>query len=239
MSLTYSNPYTVAQASVNERAGFVRKTYLHLAGAIGAFAVLEAFLLSIPAVSQGAMAILGSSPWAWLFILGIFMAASYIAQSWARDTTSLSKQYAGLGLFIVMEALIFLPLMIYARSVTGDNYLIQKAAVITLGLFAGLSFVAFSSRSDFSFLGGILKLGFFVAFAFIICAIIFGINLGTWFAVIMIALAGGSILYQTGQIIHHYRTEQYVAAALGLFASVAMLFWYVLRLLILLNSQRN
>jgi FtsH-binding integral membrane protein len=30
--------------------------------------------------------------------------------------------------------------------------------------------------------------------------------------------------------LHHYRTDQYVAAALALFASVALLFWYVLQL---------
>jgi FtsH-binding integral membrane protein len=30
--------------------------------------------------------------------------------------------------------------------------------------------------------------------------------------------------------LHHYRTDQHVAAALALFASVALLFWYVLQL---------
>ena len=209
-----------------------------MAGAVGLFALLEGFFLSIPSVSQRASVLMTSSPWAWLVVLGVFMFGSRIAQSWAVDATSLPKQYAGLGLYILLQAIIFVPLMIYARLATGDNYLIQKAAIITLGLFAGLSFVAFTSQSDFSFLGGILKLGFFLAFGFIIVAMLFGINLGTWFAFIMIGLAGGSILHQTGQLIHHYRTDQYVAASLGLFASVAMLFWYVLRLLIMLKGNR-
>lgn len=47
---------------------------------------------------------------------------------------------------------------------------------------------------------------------------------------IMVAFAAGCILYNTSNIIHHYETEQYVAASLGLFASVALRFWYVLRI---------
>jgi FtsH-binding integral membrane protein len=44
----------------------------------------------------------------------------------------------------------------------------------------------------------------------------------------MIALAGGAILYDTSNVLHHYPEDRYVAAALELFASVALLFWYVL-----------
>ena len=43
-------------------------------------------------------------------------------------------------------------------------------------------------------------------------------------------LAGGAILYDTSNVLHHYPQDRYVAAALQLFASVALLMWYVLRL---------
>ena len=46
----------------------------------------------------------------------------------------------------------------------------------------------------------------------------------------MIVLASGSILYNTSAIMYHYAPGQHVAASLSLFASVALLFWYVLRL---------
>jgi FtsH-binding integral membrane protein len=36
---------------------------------------------------------------------------------------------------------------------------------------------------------------------------------------------------------YHYTKEQYVAASLELFASVALLFWYVLRILMSLNRR--
>jgi FtsH-binding integral membrane protein len=46
----------------------------------------------------------------------------------------------------------------------------------------------------------------------------------------MVAFAGGAILYDTSNILHRYNTNQHVAAALSLFASVALLFWYILRI---------
>ena len=66
----------------------------------------------------------------------------------------------------------------------------------------------------------------------IVIAIIFPsfITLGFWFSVIMVLFAAGSVLYSTSNIIHHYNTNQYVAASLGLFASVALMFWYILRI---------
>ena len=58
----------------------------------------------------------------------------------------------------------------------------------------------------------------------------FGFELGTWFSVAMVAFAGAAILYDTSNVLHHYPEDRYVAGALQLFASVALMFWYVLRL---------
>ena len=61
-------------------------------------------------------------------------------------------------------------------------------------------------------------------------ALLFGFELGVWFSLAMIALAGASILYQTQTVMRRYPEEAYVGAAVQLFASVMLLFWYVLRL---------
>lgn len=53
----------------------------------------------------------------------------------------------------------------------------------------------------------------------------------------MVALACGFIIYDTSNIIHHYGTDQHVSAALQLFASVALLFWYVLRIFMSVSSD--
>ena len=72
--------------------------------------------------------------------------------------------------------------------------------------------------------------GGFAALGLIACGIIFNFELGAMFTYAMIAFACAYILYDTSNVMLHYRTSQYVAASLALFASVALLFWYVLRL---------
>ncbi|MBT6400722.1 MAG: permease [Verrucomicrobia bacterium] len=232
----YASPYSVAQASENVRTEFYQKTYLHLAGAIGAFIILEAMLFAIPGIDLFVFKMIGGGM-SWLLVLGLFMGASWIANKWATSDTSRGMQYAGLGLYIVAEAIIFLPLLLIAVRFTGQSHLVGQAAIITLGLFAGLTFVAFTSKKDFSFLGGVLKIGSFVAIGLIVASLLMGFNLGIWFSGAMVLIAGISILYQTSNIIHNYRPDQHVAASLGLFASVALLFWYVLQILVSLSSN--
>lgn len=48
----------------------------------------------------------------------------------------------------------------------------------------------------------------------------------------MIGVAGGTILYDTSTILYRYPSDRYVGAALALFASVALMLWYVLNLLL-------
>ena len=62
--------------------------------------------------------------------------------------------------------------------------------------------------------------------------VLFGFQLGTWFSVAMVGLAGGAILYDTSNILRRFPQDRYVAAALQLFSSVALMFWYVLRIFI-------
>ena len=232
MESSYANPYTVAAQSVDVRAAFIRKTYAHLAGAVLAFALLEAAILSIPNIGTTVFGLLGSSPYSWLIVLGVFMFASHIANKWATNATSKSTQYMGLGLYIVVEAIIFVPLLLMAQYKTGDQSLILQAGGVTLLLFAGLTLIAFTTKKDFSFLGGMLKIGGMIALGVIVTAVVFPsfISLGFWFSVAMVVFAAGTILYSTSNIIRHYSTDQYVAASLGLFASVALLFWYVLQI---------
>lgn len=224
------NPYAVgpvAEAPLETRTDFVRKTYTHLAGAIGVFALLEAALLAV-VPAEAVFGWLSASKFNMLLLLAAFMGASFIANKWAHGSTSRGMQYAGLGLFIVAEALIFLPMLLLAKAY--DPTAIGKAGVVTGGLVLGLTAIAFTTKKDFTFLGGVLKIGGIVAIGLVISAIFFGFALGTWFSLAMIALAAGSILYNTSAMLYHYSPGQHVAASLSLFASVAMMFYYVLRL---------
>lgn len=229
MEVGYGNPYTVAASQASVRAAFIRKTYLHLAGAILAFIAVEAALLNMQWSQQLAIKILSGGGMGWLMVLGLFMVVSYIADRWAQSDTSQGMQYAGLGLFIVAQAVVFLPLLFVAAYFSSPD-VIPNAAIVTLLLFAGLTVFALITRSDFSFMRGALVIGGFVAMGVIVASLIFGFELGVLFAGVMVLFAAASILYTTSNILHHYRPDQHVAASLALFSGVALMFWYILRI---------
>ena len=107
--------------------------------------------------------------------------------------------------------------------------MLDSAVGVTLVGCVGLIAVAMITRKDFSFLRGILIWGFFLALIAIGASMIFGAQLGTWFSVAMIGYAGAAVLYDTSNIMHHYPQDRYVAAAMSLFASIALMLWYVLQ----------
>jgi FtsH-binding integral membrane protein len=230
--MSYSqNPYQgqlgdfAALAAADERSTFITKTYLHLAGAIALFAALEAVILN-SGIAEDLMA-LATTRWGWLIMLGLFMLVSMVASNWAVSAVSPGTQYAGLGLYVLAESIIFAPLLYIANRI--DPSVIPSAAVTTLALFGGLTAAVFITRKDFSFLRTILVFGGFAAMGFILVAILFHLQLGAIFTYAMIALACGYILYDTSNVLHHYRIGQHVAASLALFASVALLFWYLVQ----------
>ncbi|MCP4663745.1 MAG: permease [bacterium] len=217
----------VDSLGVEARGAFIVRTYRHLLGAIVGFTAVEVLLFQSGLAQSIARALLGTS---WLLVLGGFMIVGWIASRVAHSTRSLPAQYAALAAFVLAEAIIFVPLLVIAQAVAPGA--IQSAAVVTLLGFTGLSAVAFVTRKDFSFLGGILRWGAVVALVLIVAGVLFGFELGTFFSVAMIALAGGAILYDTSNVLHHFPEDRYVGAALELFASMALMFWYVLRLFI-------
>ena len=229
---SYTQPIPVIELDDQSRGTFVARTYNHLFGAITGFTLIEIALFKSGLAETIARAMLGVS---WLLVLGGFVVVSWLASRTAHNAASKPAQYLALSGFVVAEALIFVPLLYIAdRFETG---VIVSAAVVTLLAFGALTLVAFVTRKDFSFLRGILFWGGIVALVMIVAGVAFGFQLGTFFSVAMIALAGGAILYDTSNILHHYPEDRYVAASLELFASVALMFWYVLRLFMSLSRR--
>jgi len=227
-----SRPYDVSEGyrpvdaiGVEPRARFITRTYNHLMGAIVAFTLFEILLFQSGAAETIARTMLGGS---WLLVLGGFMLVSWVASRVAASSDSLPRQYAALAGFVVAEGIIFVPLL-YLAEMNAPGA-IESAAAVTLMGFGGLTFVAFRTRKDFSFLRGALMYGGILALVAIVAAVIFGFKLGTWFSVAMVGFAGAAVLYDTSNVLHHYPEDRYVAAALSLFASVALMFWYILRI---------
>jgi FtsH-binding integral membrane protein len=223
---TFGN--SAAEAAPVERAAFIRRTYTLLAAAILAFIAVEALLFMSGAATAIASLMFSGGSIGWLLVLGLFMGVSFLANRWATSETSVATQYMGLGIFIIAEAIIFVPLIMMATYYSGDGSVLLKAGTVTLGLFLGITMTVFITRTDFSFLAPVLAIGGFAALGFIVASALFGFSLGTVFAFVMVAFAGTAILYETSQVLHRFNTKQHVAASLTLFASVALLFWYIL-----------
>ena len=218
--------YSATLSSPDARSRFIAQTYTHLLLAALAFVALGVGFFESGLTERIARAVSGVS---WLLVLGAFVLVAWGASHLAHSLESKATQYAGLALYVLAEALIFCPLVWWSEAVSPG--ISSVAAVVAITGFAGLTAIVFATRKDFSFLGPFLAWFGLIALGLIVCAILFGFTLGPLFSVAMIGLAGASILYDTSNVLHHYDADQYVAAALELFGSFALLLWYVYRIL--------
>jgi FtsH-binding integral membrane protein len=242
---SYQNPYEAPSfgavpailAEEQERSAFVRRTYMHLFGAILLFVAFEAAVFTLVPVAtlDGLMRQIFASRFGWLAVMFGFMGISWLANAWATSDASRGMQYAGLGLYVIAQGVIFVPLLYIANQVA--PMAIPTAGVLTLLMFGGLTTLVLVTGSDLTSWGKYLWLAGLGSIGVIICAILFNFQLGVWFSGAMVVLAAGYILYDTSNVLHRYRTEQYVAASLALFASVALLFWYILQLMMSLRRD--
>ena len=215
----------VSELSAEARSNFIWRTYGHVAAAILLFAGIETYLFSTGIALPMAQSMLQMN---WLLILGGFMVVSWLATHVAHSVESKPLQYVALVGFVVAQAILFVPMLAIAMAKAPG--IIESAVGVTLLGTGGLTAVALITRKDFSFLRGILVWGGILALVGIFAAVLFGFELGTWFSVAMIGFAGAAVLYDTSNILQHYPEDRYVGAAMALFASIALMFWYVLRL---------
>ncbi len=202
-------------------------TYAHFAVAVLAVTVAEIVLFTSGIADRLAPKMLGIN---WFFFLAGFLVAGWIARHFAHKVRTLSAQYLGLALYAIAQAVILMPLLYLAENTAPGT--IFSAAWLTVVAVAGLSSIALFSGIDFSFLRGLLYWGGMLALALIVLAWLTPIRLGLWFSGVMIGLAGASVLSDTSRMLQRRRSKgRYVANALELFASVAMMFWYALRFL--------
>jgi len=241
------NPYArfgdlAIDAPVDVRKAFIRKTYAHLTAAIYGLVLIE-FLYFKTLPLDNWVPQMFAERWGWLALFGGYMLISWIAQGWANSGASLGKQYAGLAGYVFAFSVILCPMLWianrFAINIGGTSYNpITIAAIATLAVFGVLTAVVFISRKDFSFLGPILGISSLLIFGAILLGAFGLLNLGTGFCMLLVVFASGAILYDTSNVLHRYRTEQYVAAALALFASVGILFWYILQIVISMSNRR-
>jgi FtsH-binding integral membrane protein len=223
---TYPSNASFTRAGSDSRAVFITRTYTHLVGGILGFILVEFALFDSGLAADITRFMLGFN---WFLILGAFMLTGWLATRTAQTSSSIGMQYFAYGAYVVAEALIFVPLL-YLANMKAPGTIDSATLVTSLGA-AGLMFVAHRTRKDFSFLRAMLMWGGILAILAMVGGAIFGFQLGTWFSVAMIGFAGAAVLYDTSNVIHYYPEDRYVSAAMQLFASIALMFWYVLRLM--------
>ncbi len=248
----------VATLGVSDRVAFLRKTYAHLGGALVLWAVLTGGIMKFaPKLSWAFSKWALQGRWTWLMVIGLFTLVGYIAERLARSQSSRNLQYLGLGLEVGAWSILLQPMLWILMLKFGNpesmitstdgitpmlsaqaTSILGQAIVITLAIFIGLTLVVFLTKKDFSFMRGALAICTFAAFGVIIASLIFGFHLGAIFSGLMILLMAGYILFQTSMVMKEFPPTAHVAAALLLFSTLATLFWYVLRILMELNSRR-
>jgi FtsH-binding integral membrane protein len=221
----YSSVVAAGALETSRRAQFIIRTYQHLLGAIVAFTGIEVVLfksgLALP-IAQGMLSV------GWLLVLGAFMVAGWLFSGMAARAQGKPLQYVALAGYVVAEALIFVPLLVIAEINAPGA--IGSAALLTLVGFGALTGIAMTTAKDFTFMGGILRWCGVAALLLIVGSLVFGFQLGMLFSFAMVVFAGFAILYRTSRVLRTYPEDRYVSASLELFASVALMFWYVLRI---------
>lgn len=228
---------SAADSPALARAAFIKRTYAHVLGAVLAFVALEAVIFKTGMADTILQTVFnGGGKFAWIALMVAFVGAGFVAQMLAQ-AASKPLQYAGLGLYIAVEALIFLPILWKADQMTNGQHVVAQAGLITLLVFGGLTTFVFVSGKDFSFLGSVLTVLSFAALGLVIASVVLGFSLGLVFSVAMVVLAAGMIIYDTSNVMRNYGTDQHVGAALSLFASLATMFFYILRIVMATNSD--
>ncbi|MBE6401043.1 MAG: permease [Verrucomicrobia bacterium] len=229
---TYTNPFVVAAAAPATRADFYRKTYLLVAVACAVFGLLLAGILATPAIVNPLTGLFfGNGSIGWLLVLAAFWGISMLANRLAFGGVSTGTQLAGLGVYVLAEALLFAPMLNILMYQFGQeaalSEIVAPAALSTLLLAGGLTATVFMTKTDFSFLRAFISIGFFVALGAMLLLMFFG-GIGTWFVIAMTVFIAAVILYQTWMVKTQFRPDQHVGAALIIFAGIATLFWYLI-----------
>jgi FtsH-binding integral membrane protein len=212
---------TAAEATLQERLGFIRKVY-SLFFAATLFAI-GGVLLGFAYEPFRMFAL--EHPWIMLFaVLGGVFGASALRHKPGINLVALFG-------FTTLTGVMISPLLWYV-SLTNPASILQ-AGVLTVGIFGGLTAYVFISNKDFSFLRGMLVTGLIVVvLAGLLNMLIVGSTaLGFATAAASLLLFSGFVLYDTSNIIRRYPTNEYVAGALDLYLDAFNIFLALIRLL--------
>ena len=233
------NPYAfavpAAQAEPDVRAAFLKKVYSLVLGGVLAFAATLWAAGNIPSVSE-----LCVSLWqltrghslGWLVYMAITMGGFWVVHSLAR--TSPLNLIAYFTWTFVLGLLVAPPVLVTAANAPQT---LTMAAMLTAITFTGITAYVITTKKDFSFLGGILSMGFWLLLGLALCGWLFGFHAPLLFSGLGVALFAGYIVYDTSNVVRNYPADMAVSAAVTLFTDLVYLFLHVLSLLNRLRDE--
>ena len=215
-------------AALNERLGFIRKTYLHLGVELMAVAGVTALCLQIPAMQKLSIALLSN----FIIYIAAFFGVALISRKLMEGSKSVAVQYAGAGLWVFFLGLLITPLAMIADAKFGSYAVLGEAFIMTACVFGGLTAYVFVTKKDFSFMRGALVVISWTLVGFALISFLFGGFGGSpiW-SILWVVLLGGWVLYDTSNVLHHRRVDQYVAASVDLLVDFVYMFIHIASLL--------
>lgn len=221
-----------ARADLEERLGFLRRTYTWLCGAVFMCVAMMVMFWHSPAFEPVITFMASTS---WLLVLALFIGFSWMGDMMAHRVDSKALQFIGLSVVVGAYAIIFSYLFVasgvFVEGHGVDGSVLFHALLLTLATFSILTSIVFITKKDFSILRTGLIVMTALALGAIVAGALFGFTLGLGFAVAMVGFCSALIIYQTSNILHHYPTNRHMGAAVALFSSVGMLFWYLFMIL--------
>jgi modulator of FtsH protease len=215
-----NNQYTIAasrsQTSTLATNKVIRNTYM-----------LLSMTLLFSALTAGVSMALNLPHPGLLLTLGGYFGLLFLTARFRDSALGLAFVFAltgfmGYTLGPILNAYLALP---------NGGQIVMTAMSGTGVIFLGLSGYAFTSRKDFSFMGGFLMAGILVAFLAGLGSVFFempGLSLAV--SSMFVLLMAGLILYETSNIIHGGETN-YIMATVTLFVAIFNLFTSLLHLL--------
>jgi len=211
---------SVFTMSEGSRLAFIKKVYSYFGASL-----FVAFIGSVIAMKTSMGAIVYQNH----FLFVILEFASLIGLFFLRKKEPVNQIL--LFTFTFLFGLTLGP-MLLAYQISGNFNVVIQAFALTTIAFGGLTAYAWTTKKDFSYLGGFLWIGIFLLIGAMIVNIFITVPImSTIISMFGVILFSMFILYDTQNIMKRYSEDEYIMGAIDLFLDFVNLFLFILSLL--------
>jgi len=230
--------YRSMKDSLDLRLGFIRKVYMILTAQIG----LTAFMGLLSAKTSFGVFQMNHPGLLWFFAALAFI-TMFAVSCYSSLARKVPTNYILLGIFTFSEAY-SVSFTVGAYTLSGYGNLVLWAAFLTVCMTLTITYYAFTTKTDFTIMGGLM---FCLAAGLIFLAIltIFTDNpfINCLVTVCGIVVYGVYLIYDTQLIAggkkHEFTVDDYIVAAMQIYVDIIVLFLEILKLLKQLTDKND